>query len=112
MEVVWLNASLTSWLRFFLPVTGISMWMDTDFFSNLGLFSTPLVTSFQERRDDIVLLNLREEGGLYSSILLQYSILYNCIHYVICVPSLQKNLLILPCFQGGTAYSRMLTSSY
>ena len=44
MEVVWLNASLTSWLRFFLPVTGISMWMDTDFFNNLGLCSTPLVT--------------------------------------------------------------------
>lgn len=90
MEVVWLNASLTSWLRFFLPITGTSMWMDTDFFNNLGLFSTPLVTSFQKRRDDIVLLNLREERGLYSPIHLQYGILYNCIHYVICVPSLQK----------------------
>lgn len=66
MEIVWLNASLTSWLRFFLPVAGISMWMDTDFFNNLVLFSTPLITLFQERRDNTVLLNLREEQGLYS----------------------------------------------
>lgn len=66
MEIVWLNASLTSWLRFFLPVAGISMWMDTDFFNNLVLFSTPLITLFQERRDNTVLLNLREEQGLCS----------------------------------------------
>lgn len=51
------------------------MWRDIDFFfNNIGPFSAPLVTSFQDRRDDIVLLNLREEQGLHSLIHLQYTL--------------------------------------